>query len=165
MLSQETDYCPPWISEREIMTVENISWLIFTKEFCGGRTCNLLITSGTRIKLSHRDRQERTYINNKYIFRKATFKMICLLSENGSTLFSEATWFSEKHNETTYVISLAKSWLSLSRPRLSRITAYLEGKIWSPPKHENLTTGKNIVKKRRNSLFHNIFNISQSSRI
>ena len=30
------------------------------------------------------------------------------------------------------------SWLSLSRTRLSRITAYLEVKIWSLPKHENL---------------------------
>ena len=56
------------------------------------------------------------------------------------------------------------SWLSLSRTRLSRITAYLEVKIWSLPKHENLITcKKNIVEKRRNCslgaispLFHNI---------
>ena len=41
------------------------------------------------------------------------------------------------------------SWLSLSRPRLSQITAYLEVKIWSRPKHKNLTTGKNILEKRR----------------
>ena len=42
------------------------------------------------------------------------------------------------------------SWLSLSRFRLSRITAYLEVKIWSLPKHENLTTDKeNGVEKRR----------------
>ena len=40
------------------------------------------------------------------------------------------------------------SWLSLSRPRLSRITAYLEVKIWSLPKDENLTTGKQILWKR-----------------
>ena len=33
------------------------------------------------------------------------------------------------------------NWLSLSWPRLSRITAYLEVKIRSLPKHENLTTG------------------------
>ena len=38
-------------------------------------------------------------------------------------------------------------WLSLSRPRLSRITAYLEVEIWSLPKHENLTTGKKILWK------------------
>ena len=45
-------------------------------------------------------------------------------------------------------------------------------KIWSLPKHENLTTGKNIVEKRRNCslgaispLFHNIFNISLTSRV
>ena len=42
------------------------------------------------------------------------------------------------------------SWLSLSRLRLSRITAYLKVKIWSLPKHETLTTGKNIVEKRSN---------------
>ena len=57
------------------------------------------------------------------------------------------------------------SWLSLSRPRLSRITAYLEVKIWSLPKHENLTTGKKILWKRGEiaPLFHNIFNISLTS--
>ena len=40
------------------------------------------------------------------------------------------------------------SWLSLSRPRLSRITAYLEVKIWSLPKDENLTIGHKILWKR-----------------
>ena len=40
------------------------------------------------------------------------------------------------------------SWLSLSRPLLSRITAYLEVEIWSLPKHENLTTGEKILWKR-----------------
>ena len=38
--------------------------------------------------------------------------------------------------------------LSLSRPRLSRIIAYLEVIIWSLPKHENLTTGTKILWKR-----------------
>ena len=44
------------------------------------------------------------------------------------------------------------SWLSLSRPRLSRMTAYLEVEIWSLPKHENLIKGKkkNTVEKRKN---------------
>ena len=41
------------------------------------------------------------------------------------------------------------SWLSFSQTHLSQITAYLEVKIWSLPKHENLTTVKNIVEKRR----------------
>ena len=40
------------------------------------------------------------------------------------------------------------SWLSLSRPPLSRIIAYPEVKIWSLPKHENLTTGNKILWKR-----------------
>ena len=35
--------------------------------------------------------------------------------------------------------------------------------IWSLPKNENLTIGKNVVEKRRISpLFHNIFNISSN---
>ena len=37
---------------------------------------------------------------------------------------------------------------SLSRPRLSRIIAYLKVKIWSLPKLENLITGNKILWKR-----------------
>ena len=63
------------------------------------------------------------------------------------------------------------SWLSLSRTRLSRITAYLEVKILSLLKHENLTTGKkNYCGKEEkwaiSPLFHNIFDIlALSSRV
>ena len=39
------------------------------------------------------------------------------------------------------------SWLSLFRPRLYRITAYLEVKVLSLPKHENLTTGEKYCGK------------------
>ena len=59
ILSPEADKCPSWISGRERMTVENISWSISAKEFSrpgGGRTRNLLITSRMRIQLSHRGR-------------------------------------------------------------------------------------------------------------
>ena len=49
------------------------------------------------------------------------------------------------------------SWLSLSRPRLSRITAYLEVKIWSLPKHENLTTGEKYCGKEDKLLFRSNF--------
>ena len=38
--------------------------------------------------------------------------------------------------------------VSLSRPRLSRTTAYLEVKIWSLLEHENLATGNKILWKR-----------------
>ena len=57
------------------------------------------------------------------------------------------------------------SWLSLSRPRLSQITAYLKVKIWFLPKHEKLTTGRKILWKRGEiaPLYHNIFNISLTS--
>ena len=37
ILSPETDNCPLWISGRERMTVENISWSISTKECCRPR--------------------------------------------------------------------------------------------------------------------------------
>ena len=56
--------------------------------------------------------------------------------------------------------------LSLSRPRLSRITAYLEMKIWYLPKDETLRASNKILWKRGAiSLFHNIFNISRISRV
>ena len=64
------------------------------------------------------------------------------------------------------------SWLSLSRPRLSRITAYLEVKIWSLPIHENLTTDGKYCRKEEKlllrsnfPLFHNIFNRSLTSKV
>ena len=47
-----------------------------------------------------------------------------------------------EHRDLTIHHTVKYSWLSLSRPRLSRITAYLEVEIWSLHKHENLTTGK-----------------------
>ena len=47
-----------------------------------------------------------------------------------------------------YVSGLIYSRLSLSRLRLSRITAYLEVKIRSLLKHENITTGNKILWKR-----------------
>ena len=56
--------------------------------------------------------------------------------------------------------------LSFSRPRLSRITAYLEVKIRSLFKHENLTTGNKVLWKRGGAispLFHNIFNTFPTS--
>ena len=47
--------------------------------------------------------------------------------------------------------------LSLSRPRLSRITAYLEVKIGSLPKHEHLTTGKKYCRKEEKLLLRSNF--------
>ena len=57
------------------------------------------------------------------------------------------------------------SWLSLSRTRLSRITAYLEVKIWSLPKHEKSNNNKilwkrgEIAPKEQFLLFSTIFSI------
>ena len=49
------------------------------------------------------------------------------------------------------------SWLSLSRTRLSRITAYLEVKILSLPKHDNLTTSKKYCGKEEKLLLRSNF--------
>ena len=49
------------------------------------------------------------------------------------------------------------SWLSLSRTRLSRITTYLEVKILSLPKHENLTTSKKYCGKEEKLLLRSNF--------
>ena len=59
-----------------------------------------------------------------------------------------------------HTFSFNYSRLPLSRLRSSRIAAYLEVKICSLFKHENLTTGKKILWKRGEiaSNFHNIFN-------
>ena len=48
-------------------------------------------------------------------------------------------------------------WLSLSRTRLSRITAYLEVKILSLPKHENLTKGEKYCGKEEKLLLRSNF--------
>ena len=58
---------------------------------------------------------------------------------------------------STDIIVLNYSWLSLSRPRLYRITAYLEVNVWSLPKHENLTTGKNVCGKEEKLLLRSNF--------
>ena len=79
----------------------------------------------------------------------------------------------EKKPENFCFINWAEhnySWLSLSRPHLSRITTYIEVKIWSLPKHVNLTTGKKYCGKEEKLflialLFHNIFNLSLTSRV
>ena len=53
------------------------------------------------------------------------------------------------------------SWLSLSRTRLSWITANLEVNIWSLSKHENLTTGNTILWKRKLFLRSNFSSFPQ----
>ena len=60
ILSPETDNCPSWISGRERMTVENIHDQTPWKNIAdlgGGRTRDLLVSSRTRIHLSHRGRR------------------------------------------------------------------------------------------------------------
>ena len=82
-------------------------------------------------------------------------------------MYKDASFFRRVQVHSAYyrflfisVITYSRS--LLSRPRLTRITAYLEVKIWSPLKHENLSTGNKILWKRGaiSPLFHNSFNIS-----
>ena len=62
----------------------------------------------------------------------------------------------KKHTHThTKIIKIQL--LSLSRPRLSRITAYLEVKIGSLPKHEHLTTGKKYCRTEEKLLLRSNF--------
>ena len=72
--------------------------------------------------------------------------MLWVLIRSASTHLNEAFLMS---TQNIYFLGEIKySQLSLSRPRLSRITAYLEVKIWSLFKHENLTIGNKILWKR-----------------
>ena len=75
ILLPETDMCPSWISGRERMAEENILWSISTKECCrsgGGWTHNLLITSRTRIQLSHRSCKDlNTFLYIYHISQRA----------------------------------------------------------------------------------------------
>ena len=91
--------------------------------------------------------------------------------------FSRISFALKMANSNTHVlVDISKySCLSLSRTRLSQITAYLEVKIWSLPKFEQLTIGKKYCGKEEKlllrsnfssfPLFHNIFNISLTSRV
>ena len=68
------------------------------------------------------------------------------------------------------VLYIYKSVFNTVDSPYNRITAYLEVKIWSLPKHENLTTGKKYCGKEEkllliSPLFHNIFSISLTSRV
>ena len=56
--SSETDNCPSWISRRERMNVENISWSVSMKECCWthcmrDQICHLLFTCQMLTQLSH----------------------------------------------------------------------------------------------------------------
>ena len=72
----------------------------------------------------------------------------------------------------TVFIQINYSWLSFTRTGLFQITTYLEVKILSLPKHENLTTSKKYCGKEEklllgaiSPLFHNIFDISLTSKV
>ena len=89
----------------------------------------------------------------KHVSQKSTIS----LSFNDFTIF--LIQFISSANGKRHIKALKSnySWLSLSRTRLSRITAYLEVKIWSLPKHENLTSGKKYCGKEEKLLLRSNF--------
>ena len=117
ILSPETDNCPSWISGRERMTVENISWSISTKEYCqtrggggGDRTRNLLVSSRTRIQLSHQGRHGWKLVRGIVLANSADPDQ--LASEKSTDLdlhcLSLNMWISIKNQDQ--VIWLAGNW-------------------------------------------------------
>ena len=83
ILSPETDNCPSWISGRERMTVENISWSISTKECCRPRRgwTRVLLVS---IRMAHPTERPRP-AQNTVTFEPAhdkTNKLACAPSED-----------------------------------------------------------------------------------
>ena len=68
----------------------------------------------------------------------------------------DTVWIAGTYVDFLY-LSLMYSWLSLSRPGLSRITAYLEVEIWSLPIHENLTTDGKYCRKEEKLLLRSNF--------
>ena len=94
----------------------------------------LNVTSWTK-SLCHQSGQYNKFCR----FIECRHKKVCLYSLHFTTDSQEAG-----SSQTSSIYR----WLSLSLPRLSRITAYLEVKIWYLPKHENQTTGNKILWKR-----------------
>ena len=105
------------------------------------------------------------FFNQKIlIFFLLLYKNICcgysLEAPRGDTSIEYPQFiFSLRNKETIYLDTpvYKYSWLSLSRPRLSRITAYLEVKIWSLPIHENLTTDGKYCRKEEKLLLRSNF--------
>ena len=76
---------------------------------------------------------------------------------NASLVNQPAICWSWVNVVSVLMLKTKYSWLSLSRPRLSRITAYLEVKIWSLPIHENLTTDGKYCRKEEKLLLRSNF--------
>ena len=121
-LLKDTDNCPSWISGMERMTVENLSWSISTKECCRpgeGWTSKPLITSQTRIQLSHQGR------HNVFLCRyKKTSLMLwlkkCLIWSHGITLVFQQTRLSKQCRSRSYVTACGIwSWAQLFKVSLA----------------------------------------------
>ena len=102
--SPETDNCPSWISGRERMTVENISWSISTKECCRPRrglnprppglqsdgASNSATEAGSLLIQTNLIFSEKYFANHNYIFGKGLFRWKGIL---GSYLIPRAQLF------------------------------------------------------------------------
>ena len=80
-----------------------------------------------------------------------------VIPERKKNILNLTTLFFLFGADLLYMSCVKYSWLSLSRPRLSRITAYLEAKIWSLPIYENLTTYGKYCRKEEKLLLRSNF--------
>ena len=97
--------------------------------------------------------------SNKPIIRVSWCKTSIGIAKNAYTMWKNVRQDMYMYAQRTLKWACAStySWLSLSRTRLSRITAYLEVNIWSLPKHEDLTTGKKYSGKEEKLLLRSNF--------
>ena len=115
-----------------------------------------------------------TCSENKHILKAMTFKSMNkikkLKTAECQVFWARKTGFGQKGLNTDHQVDLqnSKKWInghkgsentvdSLSRPGLSRITAYLEVKVWSLPKYANLTTCKKYCGKEEKLLLRSNF--------
>ena len=102
ILSPETDNGPPWISGRERMPIENVSWLISIKECCWlsrGQSCNLLITSGMPIQLSNQGQHQSAELAQRVVKVRITphekfswSQLWAFMTESGKCHFRQKLW-------------------------------------------------------------------------
>ena len=84
-----------------------------------------------------------------------------MLSLLGKKFQQTTLWNSSLFFQKWFAWNIKYSWLSLSWNRLSWITAYLEVKILSLPKHENLTSKKYCGKEEKLLQRSNFFSFPQ----
>ena len=82
ILSPETDNCPSWISGRERMTVENISWSISMKECWQESVTEFLVFLPVTLEIRPKSRKsEQFFVMSKFYFHENLVRMQLLLQK------------------------------------------------------------------------------------